>query len=45
MRDEAAARVCGRQIQIAAADQFAAGLLPVIDAIRRTGATTLEARR
>src|SRR3979409_414379 len=39
----AAAGVCGRQIQIVAADQFASGLLPVIDAIRRTGATTLEA--
>jgi hypothetical protein len=38
----AAAGVCGRQIQIAAADQFASGLLPVIEAIRRTGATTLE---
>ena len=32
-----------RTIQIGAADQFATGLLPVIDAIRRTGATTLEA--
>ena len=39
----AAAGVCGRQIQIAAAEQFASGLLPVIEAIRRTGATTLEA--
>src|ERR1700716_1059554 len=39
----AAAGLSGRQIQIAAADQFASGLLPVIDAIRRTGATTLEA--
>src|SRR6266540_3735659 len=39
----AAAGLCGRQIQIGAADQFATGLLPVIDAIRRTGATTLEA--
>jgi DNA invertase Pin-like site-specific DNA recombinase len=39
----AAAGVCGRQIQIAAADQFASGLLPIIEAIRRTGATTLEA--
>jgi DNA invertase Pin-like site-specific DNA recombinase len=33
----------GRQIQITAADQFAANLLPVIDAIRGTGAITLEA--
>jgi DNA invertase Pin-like site-specific DNA recombinase len=38
----AAAGVCGRQNQIAAADQFASGL-PIIEAIRRTGATTLEA--
>ena len=41
--NNAAAGLCGRQIQIGAADQFATGLLPVIDAIRRTGATTLEA--
>ena len=33
----------GRQVQVAAADQFAANLLPVIAAIRHTGATTLEA--
>jgi DNA invertase Pin-like site-specific DNA recombinase len=39
----ASAGVCGRQIQIAAADQFASGLLPVTEAIRRTGTTTLEA--
>jgi DNA invertase Pin-like site-specific DNA recombinase len=39
----AAAGVYGRQIQVAAANQFASGLLPVIEAIRRTGATTLEA--
>jgi DNA invertase Pin-like site-specific DNA recombinase len=38
-----AAGVSGRQVQIAAADQLASGLLPVIDAIRGTGATTLEA--
>src|SRR4030088_3751942 len=42
-RNIAAAGQSGRQSQIAAADQFASGLLPVIDAIRRTGATTLEA--
>src|SRR4030081_1502512 len=42
-RNSGAAGQPGRQIQIAAADQFASGLLPVIDAIRRTGATTLEA--
>jgi DNA invertase Pin-like site-specific DNA recombinase len=40
----AAAGVCGRQIQIAAADQYASGLLPVIEAIRRTGATTKRPR-
>jgi DNA invertase Pin-like site-specific DNA recombinase len=39
----AAAGACGRKIQMAAADQFASGLLPIIEAIRRTGATTLEA--
>lgn len=38
-----AAGVCGRQNQIAAAGQFASGLLPIIEAIRRTAATTLEA--
>jgi DNA invertase Pin-like site-specific DNA recombinase len=43
LRNVAAAGVCGRQIQIVAADQFASGLLPIIEAIRRTGATTLEA--
>src|SRR4051794_17202206 len=39
----ATAGLCGPENQIAAADQFAAGLLPIIEAIRRTGATTLEA--
>ena len=39
----AAAGLRGWQIQITAADQFASDLLPVIDAVRRTGATTLEA--
>jgi DNA invertase Pin-like site-specific DNA recombinase len=33
----------GRSVQTAAADQFVAGLMPVIDAIRTTGATTLDA--
>jgi hypothetical protein len=33
----------GRRLQITAADQFASGLLPVIEAIRTAGATTLEA--
>jgi DNA invertase Pin-like site-specific DNA recombinase len=33
----------GRSVQTAAADAFVAGLMPVIGAIRGTGATTLEA--
>jgi DNA invertase Pin-like site-specific DNA recombinase len=33
----------GRTAQILAADQFAAGLVPIVNAIRTTGATTLEA--
>jgi DNA invertase Pin-like site-specific DNA recombinase len=33
----------GRATQIAAADEFVAGLLPVVLAIRQTGANTLEA--
>ena len=33
----------GRKVQVAAADAFAAKLMPVILAIRNTGATTLEA--
>jgi DNA invertase Pin-like site-specific DNA recombinase len=33
----------GRAIQVAAADEFVAGLLPVVLAIRQTGAKTLEA--
>jgi DNA invertase Pin-like site-specific DNA recombinase len=33
----------GRSIQVAAADEFVAGLMPVIEAIRRNGANTLEA--
>jgi DNA invertase Pin-like site-specific DNA recombinase len=33
----------GRSIQTATADQFVAGLIPVIHAIRSTGANTLEA--
>jgi hypothetical protein len=41
----AASGVCGRQIQIATADQFASGLLPIIEAIRRTGATTSKRSR
>jgi DNA invertase Pin-like site-specific DNA recombinase len=37
------AGVLGRATQIAAADEFVAGLLPVVLAIRQTGAKTLEA--
>src|SRR4029453_19185485 len=42
-RNAAAAAATGRIVQTAAADEFVAGLIPVIDAIRRTGATTLDA--
>jgi DNA invertase Pin-like site-specific DNA recombinase len=42
-RDIAIAGSCGRNVQIVAADEFAAGLLPIVKAIRATGATTLEA--
>jgi DNA invertase Pin-like site-specific DNA recombinase len=37
------AGVLGRATQIAAADEFVSGLLPVVLAIRQTGAKTLEA--
>jgi len=37
------AGVLGRATQVAAADQFVSGLLPVVLAIRQTGAQTLEA--
>jgi hypothetical protein len=33
----------GRSVQTAAADAFVASLLPVVEAIRSTGSTTLEA--
>jgi hypothetical protein len=33
----------GRIVQTAAADEFVSSLMPVIDAIRSTGANTLEA--
>ena len=42
-RNVAAAAALGRQIQIDEADKFAAGLLPLIEAVRTTGATTLAA--
>ena len=38
-----AAGSLGRGVQTATADEFVAGLMPVIDAIRSTGANTLEA--
>jgi hypothetical protein len=43
LRNIAQAGELGRSIQTTAADQFVAGLMPVIEAIRRTGVTTLEA--
>jgi DNA invertase Pin-like site-specific DNA recombinase len=42
-RNAAQAAEVGRTVQATAADSFVAGLMPVIDAIRRTGVTTLEA--
>src|SRR3982074_22765 len=33
----------GRATQVAAADEFVAGILPIVLAIRQTGANTLEA--
>ena len=38
-----AAGALGRQVQVTTADEFVARLLPVIEAIRKTGATTLAA--
>jgi DNA invertase Pin-like site-specific DNA recombinase len=38
-----AAGALGRQVQVTTADEFVARLLPVVEAIRKTGATTLEA--
>jgi DNA invertase Pin-like site-specific DNA recombinase len=42
-RNIAQAGELGRRVQTAAADEFVAGLLPVLDGIRNSGATTLEA--
>jgi DNA invertase Pin-like site-specific DNA recombinase len=42
-RNAAQAAEVGRTVQVTAADAFVAGLMPVIEAIRRTGVTTLEA--
>ena len=43
LRNIAQAGELGRSVQTAAADAFVASLMPVIQAIRGTGATTLEA--
>jgi hypothetical protein len=43
LRDLASAGACGRQVQIAAADEVVAGLIPLVRAIQNTGANTLEA--
>jgi DNA invertase Pin-like site-specific DNA recombinase len=42
-RNAAVAAATGRIVQTAAADEFVAGLMPVVQAIRKTGATTLDA--
>ncbi len=42
-RNAAQAAELGRTVQVTAADAFVAGLMPVIDAIRKTGVTTLQA--
>jgi DNA invertase Pin-like site-specific DNA recombinase len=42
-RNAAQAAEVGRAVQVTAADAFVAGLMPVIDAIYKTGVTTLEA--
>jgi DNA invertase Pin-like site-specific DNA recombinase len=39
----ASAGAFGRSVQIAAADEFVTGLAPIVEAIRSTGAQTLEA--
>src|SRR5215203_707406 len=42
-RNIAQAGELGRSVQIATADQFVAGVMPIINGIRSTGATTLAA--
>jgi DNA invertase Pin-like site-specific DNA recombinase len=42
-RNAAAAAATGRANQTAGADEFVAGLMPVVEAIRKTGAITLDA--
>ena len=41
-RNAAAAAALGRANQVAVADEFVSGLIPVVEAIRKTGATTLD---
>jgi hypothetical protein len=41
--DLATAGARGRRMQVAAADEFVAGLVPLVRAIQNTGAETLEA--
>jgi len=41
--DLGSAGIRGRQMQTATADEFVAGLMPLIRAIQNTGANTLEA--
>ena len=42
-RNAAQAAALGRNVQTAEADQFAADILPIVEGIRRSGATTLSA--
>jgi DNA invertase Pin-like site-specific DNA recombinase len=42
-RNLAEAGRLGREVQIIVADEFTASVLPVVDALRRAGADTLEA--
>jgi hypothetical protein len=41
-RNIAQAGELGRSVQVATADEFVAGVMPIIEGIRNTGATTLE---
>jgi DNA invertase Pin-like site-specific DNA recombinase len=42
-RNIASAGLIGRSVQTAVADQFVVGLMPIVQSIRSSGATTLEA--
>ena len=42
-RNAAQAAALGRNVQAAEADQFAADIMPIVEGIRRSGATTLTA--